>query len=53
MNSLLVIALAVIAGLAVLGLGVKVALNWTGGKKVVQKNIIAGGDVTAGDKHSK
>ncbi|MBU2969829.1 hypothetical protein KO527_10770 [Pseudoalteromonas sp. C2R02] len=53
MNELMVYGLIGIAALAVLGLGVKIAINFKGSKKTIMKNIDAGGDVVAGNKTGK
>ena len=50
MNEILVYGLVGLAALAILGLGIKVALSYKGGKKTVMKNIDAGGDVVGRDK---
>ena len=39
-----------IAALAIAGLGIKVALNYTGKTKTIIKNVDAGGDVVGRDK---
>jgi len=50
MNDAVVYGLIAVALLAVLGLGVKVALNYKGGSKTIIKNVEAGGDVVGRDK---
>ena len=53
MEDILIYGLIIIASLAVIGLGIKVSLNIKGGKKVVMKNLQAGGDIVGGDKKTK
>lgn len=53
MDNLITIGLIVVAILAVLGLGIKVALTFKGGSKSNIKNVQAGGDVVGRDKVQK
>lgn len=50
---LMTIGLITVAVLAVLGLGIKIALNYKGGSKSTIKNVKAGGDVVGRDKVQK
>lgn len=50
---LLTIGLIIVAGLAVLGLGIRVAMNFKNGNRNNMKNIQAGGDVVGRDKVHK
>lgn len=53
MDNLITIGLIAVAVLAVLGLGIRVALTFTGGSKSNIKNVQAGGDVVGRDKVQK
>lgn len=53
MNELTTIGLIIVAVLAVLGLGIKVVINFKSGSKTSFKNITAGGDVVGRDKVQK
>ncbi|WP_423186827.1 hypothetical protein ACO1PK_01015 [Alishewanella sp. d11] len=53
MDNLMTIGLIVVAVLAVLGLGIRVTLNFNGGNKSNIKNVQAGGDVVGRDKVQK
>jgi hypothetical protein len=53
MDNLITIGLIAIAILAVLGLGIKVAISIKGGSKSSFKNVQAGGDVVGRDKVQK
>jgi len=50
MNDIFIYGLISLAGLAILGLGVKVFISFKGGSKATFKNIKAGGDVIGRDK---
>jgi hypothetical protein len=50
MNDVLIYGLVAVAVLAVLGLGIKVAINFQGGSKVVIRDIDTQGDVVGGNK---
>lgn len=50
MNEILIYGLIALAALAILGLGVKVAISYKGGNKANFKNINANGDVVGRDK---
>ncbi|MBU2977890.1 hypothetical protein [Alteromonas sp. C1M14] len=50
---LISIGLIIVAVLAVLGLGIKVAISFKGGSKSTIKNVKAGGDVVGRDKVHK
>ena len=50
MDNLATIGLIVIAVLAVLGLGIKVAINYKSGNRNKLKDVHIGGDFTGGDK---
>jgi len=53
MDNLITIGLVAIAILAVLGLGIKIIINFKGGNKSNFKNVQAGGDVVGRDKVQK
>ena len=50
MNDYLIYGLIGVAALAVLGLGIKVTMSYTGGNKTVMKDVRAKGDVVGRDK---
>lgn len=50
MNETLIYGLIAIALFAVVGLGIKVTMNFRSGDKFIMKNIKADGDVTGRDK---
>jgi len=53
MDDLITIGLISVAVLAVLGLGIKVVMNFKGGNKSNFKNVRADGDVVGRDKVQK